>query len=224
VARTSSSSSLAADPELRLVPMSTVRPHPANANAMSEERREVLARQIERNGRYPPLIVRPDPDQPRAWQLLDGHQRFDVLSDLGHEQVWILPWPCDDETALLLLATLNRLEGEDVPVRRAALLAELQGLMPRDELALLLPEDAATIADTIALTLLDRDALLADLTAAQDASEAAGPRLISFAVDSEDERAIEEAVARAMINLTGRNRRGRALARICRAAVAVDDA
>ena len=59
------------------------------------------------------------------FEVLDGHQRLSVLRRLGRDQALCYLWPCDDATALVLLATLNRLEGEDVPALRSALLAEL---------------------------------------------------------------------------------------------------
>ena len=40
--------------------------------------------------------------------------------------------------------------------------------------------------------------------------------MITFAVDRADEAAIEEAIGTVTPTLAGRNRRGRALARICR--------
>ncbi len=124
----------------------------------------------------------------------------------------------------MLLATLNRLEGEDVPARRAGLLAELKALLPVEELALLLPEDGAAIEETLALLELDSEALLAELAAVAQRSEAAAPRLISFAVPPGDEEAIEAAVTAAASALDGRNRRGRALGLICRAYPGVHDA
>ena len=211
-----SSSSPAAEERLLRVPLDEPHPHPANPNLMSEERLEKLARNVEREGRYPPLIARPHPERPGEWQLLDGHQRVDVLRRLGHTEAVVFPWPCDDETALLLLATLNRLQGEDVPARRAQLLAELQELLPAEELARLLPESGAAIAETVSLLALDTDALLAELSAAAKRNESVSPRLISFAVLPEDEEDVERAVEAASADLEGRNRRGRALALICR--------
>jgi ParB family chromosome partitioning protein len=184
---------------------------------MTEGRLETLARNIEREGRYPPLIVRPHPDLPNEWQILDGRHRGDVLRRLGHTEAVCFVWPCDDATALVLLATLNRLEGEDVPVRRAELLAELSDLLPAEQLAALLPEDEAAIRNTLSLLDLDSERLLADLTAAAERQAAAGPRIISFAVLVEDESAIEQALEEATSILDGKNRRGRALALICRA-------
>lgn len=211
-----SSSSSPADERLIRVPLELIHPHPANANRMSEDRLEKLARNIEREGRYPPLAARPHPDLPCEWQLLDGEHRLKALRRLGIADALIFPWPCDDETALILLTTLNRLEGEDVPAQRAALLQELTTMLSVDELAQLLPEDASAITSTLALLDLDSAALLADLEAAATRTAAASPRLLSFAVSVEDEQIIETALAIAQDGLTGHNVRGRALALLAR--------
>ena len=211
-----SSSSPAAEQRLLRVPLEALHPHPANANRMPDERLDKLARNIEREGRYPPLVARPHPQQAGAWQLLDGHQRLEALRRLGHREAVVYPWPCDDATALVLLATLNRLEGEDVPAKRAELLAELDVLMSHDELALLLPEDGAAIDQSLALLELDADALFEELEQAAEQAAAESPRLISFVVLPEDEAVVEEAIAQVATVLEGRNRRGRALALICR--------
>lgn len=211
-----SSSSPVVKERLIRVPLADLHPHPTNANIMPKERLEKLARNIAREGRYPPLVVRPHPSMEEAYQLLDGHQRLEALRRLGHGEAVCFPWPCDDATALILLATLNRLEGEDVPASRAELLAELSGLLPPEDLAALLPEDGRAIAETIQLLDLDTETLLADLTAAAEHQRKEAPRLVSFAVLPEDEEAVEQAISIAMADLNGANRRGRALGLICR--------
>src|SRR5688500_6246936 len=70
---------------LQRVPLARLLAHPANANLISEERLAKLAQNIDREGRYPPLIVRPYPGRVGYFQLLDGHQRADVLRRVGHE-------------------------------------------------------------------------------------------------------------------------------------------
>ena len=117
----------------------------------------------------------------------------------------------------MLLATLNRLEGEDIPAKRAELLAELAALMPVDELASLLPEDSAAIDETLALLDVDAEALMTELSAAVGDGPADLPRTLSFAVLPEDESTIKRAVDTAGDGPDGQNRRGRALAAICRA-------
>jgi ParB-like chromosome segregation protein Spo0J len=88
------------------------------------------------------LIVRPAPGEVGAFQVLDGHHRWRVLERLGHAEARCVVWDVDDAGALMLLATLNRLQGSDDPRRRANLVAELQERHGRSlsELAKLLPD------------------------------------------------------------------------------------
>jgi hypothetical protein len=75
-----------------------------------------LASNIQREDNYPPLIVRPHPQHPGDYELLDGHQRAAVLARLGFADARCYVWPCDDATALMLLAT--RGPGRPAPARR----------------------------------------------------------------------------------------------------------
>ncbi|MFP4144832.1 MAG: ParB/RepB/Spo0J family partition protein [Phycisphaeraceae bacterium] len=119
-----------------------LRPHPANSNRMPEERLAKLARHIGDTGRYPPLIVRPLPGEPGRYQILDGHHRAQALRRLERTAARCLVWEVDDDDALLLLATLNRLEGSDDPVRRARLVGELHRRRGGKGLSALLPESS----------------------------------------------------------------------------------
>ena len=201
-------------PQLLRVPLGLLRPHPANPNVMDEEHLAKLQKNILRQGEYPPLVVRPDPVKEDAYQIIDGAQRLKALAALGHTHALCFVWPCDDQQALLLLATLNRLRGEDEPTRRAELLAELSQMMTLEELATLLPEDAGMIRQTLAMLDLDVDALIADLNASS--SDTGSPRLLSFMVLAEDEQDIERAVRALADTMAGRHRRGRALAALAR--------
>jgi len=199
---------------LARVPLDLLRPHPANANVMDEEGLEKLAANITQEANYPPLVVRPHPEEPGCYQVLDGHQRWQVLKHLRHEAALCYVWPCDDHTALVLLATLNRLEGQDDPLKRAELLRELTHLASPEDLAQLLPESAALIRQSLELLDLNLEELLADLE--RQAGAATGVRAITFVVTREDEQAIEEAVQRVAADLEGTNRRGRAVGLIAR--------
>jgi len=199
---------------LARVPLDLLRPHRANANVMDEERLEKLAANITREGNYPPLVVRPHPTEPGCYQVLDGHQRWQVLKHLRHEEALCYVWPCDDHTALVLLATLNRLEGQDDPLKRAELLRELTELASPEELAQLLPESAALIRQSLDLLDLNLEELVADLE--RQAEAGSGLRAITFVVTPQDEQVIEEAVQQVTAGLEGTNRRGRALALIAR--------
>ena len=199
-----------------------VEPHPLNANVMSAEMFVKLKTHISNNNDYPPLIVRPLEGQD-TYQVLDGHHRLEILRELGHETVRCYIWPCDDAQALILLATLNRLEGTDVPALRASLMQELSSVVDVESLELLLPESSDEISDLLDLESIDEAAVLASLTIAAEPS-GTGVSAISFAVDVEQASIIERAILIASENLTGNNRRGRALSAICSAYLEVIDA
>jgi ParB-like chromosome segregation protein Spo0J len=191
------------------IPLAQLVSHPLNANFMSSDLKEKLKAHIASSGRYPPLIVRRLKNG--TFQLLDGHQRAEVLRELGEEAAWCVVWDVTDEDALVLLATLNRLEGQDVPGKRAALIAGLEAHQTLAELARLLPEDEAQLESTMRLLDMDVEGLLQRLTEEAERIAASGPQLFSFAVEPEDAPAVEEAIAHAVANLSGTNRRGQAL-------------
>jgi len=132
----------------RRIALDRLREHPMNANAMPAAMLGKLKRHIGSTGRYPPLIVRPAPDEADAYQVLDGHHRRLVLLELGHAQADCVVWDVDDEQALMLLATLNRLEGSDDPKRRAAIFNVLQSRGERglSQLVRLMPDSPKRLA------------------------------------------------------------------------------
>lgn len=197
------------------ISLTSIEDHPLNANEMSPETFETLLRNIKRFG-YHALAVRPT-GIADLYQMLDGHQRKRALCELGYTKAWCLVWPCDDETALMLLASLNRLRGEDAPWKRATLLAELTEILPPEELALLLPESEEEIASLLTLLDVDADRLLADLTAAAEHEAEAALQALTFALEPADAQIVEDALALAMPSTSGKNRRGQALVAICTA-------
>ena len=85
---------------------------------------------------------------------LDGHHRLVVLKELGYQKVRVDNWgDLSDSQAQLLVATLNRLEGQDDPDKRAELLAELQQDLELStvELAELLPETPEELEKLLSL-------------------------------------------------------------------------
>lgn len=109
---------------------------------------EKLGQEIKRTGHYPPVIVR---RVGARYQILDGHHRVQVLGQLGETSVHCVVWEVDDAQALLLLATLNRLSGDDDPRKRAALIGRLRESMDVKTLADRLPEDAERVRKLLAL-------------------------------------------------------------------------
>jgi ParB-like chromosome segregation protein Spo0J len=121
----------------RTLPLAALTPHPMNSNVVPDDQLTKLRDHIARAGRYPPIIVRPHAG---AYQILDGHHRARVLGELGHTTARCDIWEVDDDEALVLLGTLNRLRGADDIVRRAALVDALAERLTADRLTRLLPE------------------------------------------------------------------------------------
>ena len=166
----------------RMVPLDDLVAHPLNTNVMPEDLQEKLRAHIKRTGRYPHVIVRPHPDDATKYQVLDGHHRLAILKDLGHTEVRCDVWDVDDREAKLLLATLNRLQGQDLPIRRAQLIHDLLGEMSLDDLAGLLPETDKQLEELHALLEFPAEEIAAQLEAEAEAAERVLPRVMSFVV------------------------------------------
>ena len=124
--------------------------HPSNANVMNEETLRKLRRHIEKQGFYEPLAVRPHPAKPNCYQLLNGHHRKRVLEQLEHQYADCVVWQANDEQAFMLLATLNRLSGQDDPYKRAELLETLSQRFGQEDLLKQLPEKRAQLEKVLA--------------------------------------------------------------------------
>ncbi len=200
----------------RMVPLDLLSPHPLNANVMPEELRAKLLAHIRRTGRYPFIVVRPHPEEPGRFEILDGHHRVEVLRELGHDEARCDVWQVDDREAKLLLATLNRLEGQDVPIRRAQLIHDLLAELSPGDLAGLLPETDKQIEELEALLQFPADDIAELLAAEAEKSERVLPRVLTFVVSAEQEELIERAVEAASDGTVGRDRKARGLANLAK--------
>jgi ParB-like chromosome segregation protein Spo0J len=138
------------------IPIDKLTAHPGNPNRMSKRNFARLVRNIERTGRYEPLVVRPCPARschscesrnPDAdghikhdcFQIINGHHRCQALQQLGYETADAVIWDVDDAEADILLTTLNRLGGSDVLEKKLALLERINRNIQAREMAKLLP-------------------------------------------------------------------------------------
>lgn len=133
--------------EIRMIALDCLRGHPMNANRMSAGMRRKLRSCLERGGgRYEPLVVRKMPGEEGAYQLINGHHRAEVLREMGAGEAACVVWELTDAETLWMLATVNRVCGEDVPGKRLELLkAVAEGMggggLGLGGLAEILPED-----------------------------------------------------------------------------------
>ncbi len=119
--------------------------HPDNPNRMSKVSYAKLVRNIERTGRYEPLIVRPCSDKVDYFQIINGHHRCQALAKLGYETADCVVWDIDDEETDILLATLNRLGGSDELAKKLKLLERLSKRTEANILARILPQTRSQI-------------------------------------------------------------------------------
>ncbi len=119
--------------------------HPDNPNIQSKVNFAKLVRNIDRTGRYEPLVVRPSPQKMGRFQIINGHHRCHALVRLGYKSADCMVWDVDDEQTDILLATLNRLGGSDLLGKKLKLLKRLNKKMATVELAKVLPQTAKQI-------------------------------------------------------------------------------
>lgn len=176
-----------------------------------------LARNIQRTGRYEPLVVRPHPGREGYFQIINGHHRREALKKLGYETVDAVVWDIDDEQAEILLATLNRLSGSDMLDKKLALLRNLAERMQPKELAKLLPQTAKQIERLTNLTLP---------VAPADVNSSAFAAPMVFFVNEAQKKVIEDALARAQETVqaqTRANQRAAALSAIAERFLGADN-
>ena len=200
----------------RMIPLDDLLAHPLNSNVMPVDLQAKLRVHIKRTGRYPFLVVRPHPAEAGKYQVLDGHHRVTVLRDLGHVEARCDVWDVDDREAKLLLATLNRLQGQDQPLRRAELIHELLAEMNVGDLGGLLPESDKQLEELHALLEFPAEEIAALLQEQAEEAEKVLPRVMTFVVTPDQEKVIEAAVEAASDGTVGRDRKARGLANLAR--------
>jgi hypothetical protein len=136
--------------KIRHIELGRLLAHPDSANWMSRAAFRKLVRNIERSGRYEPLVVRRHPKKHGFFQILNGHWRCRALRQLGHRTADVLVWHVDDEQAALLLTTLNRLRGRDELDRKLVLLRRLGRGMPIYDMARLVPQTRGQLTRLLA--------------------------------------------------------------------------
>ncbi len=160
--------------------------HPDNPNKQSKVNFAKLVRNIERTGRYEPLIVRPCLKKAGRFQIINGHHRYQALARLGYHTADCIIWDINDEETDILLTTLNRLGGSDQLGKKLKLLKRLNKRLAYHELAKLLPQ---TVKQIERLTKLKKPVAPAKI----NANSFANP-LVFFVNDTQQQQ-IEKALS-----------------------------
>jgi hypothetical protein len=183
---------------IQQVAVSRLVAHPDNPNRMSGSTFAKLVRNIERTGRYEPLIVRPYRRKKGRFQIINGHHRLEALKKLGKRKAAVIVWDVDDEQTDILLATLNRLSGSDVVAKKIALLKRLTEKMNARQLGRLLPQTPGQIKRLI-------DLRMPKLPAPACGGPQAPANAMVFFLTDEQKKVVEDALSLAMPTAAARN-------------------
>jgi len=165
------------------IPIDKLIAHPGCPNRMSKRNFTRLVRNIERTGRYEPLVVRRQDDN---FQIINGHNRCRALKQLGYEAVDAIIWDVDDAETDILLCSLNRLKGSDVLDKKLSLLDRINRDMPAREMSKLLPYTCSQIEKLRSLKVPSAPAKI-------DAKSFAVPMV--FFLNAEQQQLVSEAMA-----------------------------
>jgi ParB-like chromosome segregation protein Spo0J len=206
------------------IALKQLHPDPRNANVCGPSVLEKLRRHMERSGFCPSLLVRPHPKRSKHYIVVDGHHRLMVAQLLGWKEIDCQIKEMTDEEAGLLLLTLNRLRGTDMPRKRAELIESLLGPFSLNDLSLMLPESGEEIEGLLALIKQDEDALEKAFDAQMEEERQTLPVPFGFMLSAEDAALVREALA--FYQARRQSDQGDALVAICRDALScheVDD-
>jgi ParB family transcriptional regulator, chromosome partitioning protein len=122
-----------------------------------EESLDELAKTIEEHGQLQPILVRPDPEQERAYIIVSGERRFRAHQRLGRERIYVIIRRSVDERQARAIALVENLQREDLnPVEEAEGLAQLindLGLT-QEEVAKQVGKSRTSITGSLAITRL----------------------------------------------------------------------
>jgi len=180
---------------IKRIPIDKLVVHPANSNVMSEDLLVKLRRHIARHGNYESLVVRPHPEKAGHYQLINGHHRKLVLAQMGHKHADCVVWDISDDETLMLLATVNRLSGQDNPKKRAQLLAVLARRFNDKELLRNLPEKKRQLQKILSLN------QPAKMVQPEKLTEL--PQALTFFVSEKQKRIIEHCLEQIKKQLNG---------------------
>ncbi len=168
---------------------------PRNSNVCGTEYLKKLERHIQKSKLYPPLIVRPHPNLPEAYMMIDGHHRLRVLKNLEYESVECQVWQVSEQEALLALSTLNTLRGTENIRKRASLLESLNQYCSVSEMAEWLPESEAEIHDLMAILKLEEEEVERAIRAQIEAEKAEIPISYHFMLSPQQSKLLETALS-----------------------------
>lgn len=142
------------------VDRSAIHPNPWNPNKMNPRQQDAVAESIEAYGQVLEILVRPHPDIPGEYQIIDGEHRFNISGDTVFCNV---VEGLSEADAKKLTIVMNETRGKADKISLAQLLADLEGdFGDLEALNLGLPYEENELKELIALAAVDWDSFDSD--------------------------------------------------------------
>ena len=118
--------------QLKEIPINQIEENPWNPNIMTENQLEHLKKEYKRVGYLQPIVVR---KKGKKYEIVDGAHRFRAYKVLNLSEISAVIVEMNDENAKLTSLNLNKIKGENDPIKMAELLSELKQTMDNKVIA-----------------------------------------------------------------------------------------
>lgn len=141
-----------------LLNLSQVDENPWNPNEMREREQQALNESLFDFGQLLEVLVRPHPDQPDRYQIIDGAHRYRELRELGASTLYVnIIYGLSDALAKKLTIICNETRGSANKVDLSRLLAEIHIELDLDELHRGLNFEMPELQEMVSLSQVDWD-------------------------------------------------------------------
>lgn len=138
-----------------------IEPNPWNPNKTNSSQQQAIAESIDRYGQIAELLVRPHPEKPGLYQVIDGEHRLSELTKLDEFAFTNVIYGLSEVEAKKLTIIMNETRGEADKIELAQLLADIN-----DELGegtrVGLPYSESELDELIRLASVDWDNFASD--------------------------------------------------------------